>query len=124
MSAGSVTPTLSESGSQTIVPMQPDSLTTTHYQNGHHHPHHQLSLQQSHSVELDDTIVQSNKRICLVGTVVDDKDTLAAAQSFNVPVITSETGSEYIADNSWITYFVLHDFEGPMYEAINKMKHK
>lgn len=121
MSAGSVTPTLSESGSQTIVPMQPDSLSSCSHQNGHHHHFHHI--QQSHSLD-DQTIVPISKRICLVGTVVDDKVTLAAAQAFNVPVITSETGSEFIEDESWITYFILNDFEGPLYEAISKMQHK
>jgi protein ECT2 len=41
-----------------------------------------------------------------------------------VPIVTSETGSELIDDHSWTTFFILNDFEGPLYEAIYKTKHK
>lgn len=64
------------------------------------------------------------QRICLVGIVVDNQESLESAQSFNVPVITSETGSEFISDENWSTYFILHSFEGPIFEAIYKTKHK
>lgn len=64
------------------------------------------------------------QRICLVGIVVDNQECLKSARSFNVPVITSETGSEFISDDNWSTYFVLHSFEGPIFEAIHKTKHK
>lgn len=67
---------------------------------------------------------RSMQRICLVGTVVDNQESLKYAQSFNVPVITSETGGEFISDDSWSTYFVLNSFEGPIFEAIHKTKHK
>ncbi|GAB0089910.1 ECT2 [Sergentomyia squamirostris] len=68
--------------------------------------------------------VMENRRICLVGVVLDNEATVKAAQTFGLPVITSETGSEYILDDDWITYFVLNRFEGPMFEAIHKSKHR
>lgn len=63
-------------------------------------------------------------RICLVGTVVDDKISVEAAKSFGVNIVTSETGSEFIDDTQWTTYFVLNNFENTIYEAIHKSKHK
>lgn len=63
-------------------------------------------------------------RICLVGTVVDDPDTLAAAQTFSVPVITSETGAEILSDTNWETYFIMNEFDGPIFKAIQKTKHR
>uniref|UniRef100_A0A182MAM4 Uncharacterized protein n=1 Tax=Anopheles culicifacies TaxID=139723 RepID=A0A182MAM4_9DIPT len=62
-------------------------------------------------------------RICLVGSVAQDVATLAAAQSFKLPIVTSDTGAEYIGDEDSITtVFVLNDFEGPVYDAIYKAK--
>lgn len=64
-------------------------------------------------------------RICLVGEVVDDPETLTAAKHFKVPILTSETGSEYALEkDTWITYFILKDFEGPMFEALSKSPNK
>ncbi|XP_053689992.1 protein ECT2 [Sabethes cyaneus] len=63
-----------------------------------------------------------NARICLVGS--HDKTTLAAAQVFKVPIVLSETGTEYVSDHSFITYFVLNQFEGPLYDAIYRSKHR
>lgn len=77
--------------------------------------------------QIDDISANTKKsmqRICLVGIVVDNQESLKYAQSFNVPVITSETGGEFISDDSWSTYFVLNSFEGPIFEAIHKTKHK
>lgn len=65
-----------------------------------------------------------NARICLVGAVVDDNETVKAAKKFNVPVLTSETGAEFVEDCSWTTYFILDNFEGPMFDAIRKSKHR
>uniref|UniRef100_A0A1A9V4U5 DH domain-containing protein n=1 Tax=Glossina austeni TaxID=7395 RepID=A0A1A9V4U5_GLOAU len=61
-----------------------------------------------------------NIRICLVGEVANDTSCCEAARTFNVPVVTSETGLELIADKEWRTYFVLKDFETPIYTAIVK----
>lgn len=64
------------------------------------------------------------QRLCLVGTVVDDPESLAAAQTIGVPVITSETGAEIISDTNWYTYFVMNVFDGPIFKAIQKTKHR
>jgi len=64
------------------------------------------------------------KRICLVGSLVSDKRIQKVAECFNVPVILSETGVEYLTDNKVVTYFILEDFEGPIFETISKSKHK
>lgn len=63
-------------------------------------------------------------RICLVGTVVDDAPTVTAARSFGVPVVTSETGDEFVGDTTWTTFFILPDFDGPMFEAIQATGHR
>ncbi|XP_055911417.1 protein ECT2 isoform X3 [Eupeodes corollae] len=65
-----------------------------------------------------------NLRICLLGCVVDDNSIVDAAKTFGVPVLTSETGLEILTDNEWITYFVMKEFDGPIYEAIHKSKHR
>ncbi|XP_049314353.1 protein ECT2 isoform X2 [Bactrocera dorsalis] len=63
-----------------------------------------------------------NLRICLVGDVVNDTETVEAASCFNVPVITSENGLDVLNDYEWRTFFVLKDFEGPIYDAIHRNK--
>nr|XP_036214948.1 protein ECT2 isoform X1 [Bactrocera oleae] len=63
-----------------------------------------------------------NLRICLVGDVVNDTETVEAARFFNVPVITSENGLDALNDYEWRTFFVLKDFEGPIYDAIHRNK--
>lgn len=64
------------------------------------------------------------KRICLVGSVAENPEVSNAAQLFNVPLLTSETGKEFIGDSSWMTFFVLSEFEGPVFEEIYKSKTK
>ncbi|XP_063843442.1 protein ECT2-like isoform X4 [Scylla paramamosain] len=59
-------------------------------------------------------------RICLVGSLADDAETVEAAKKFNVPVVTSETGEEYVSDSAFCTYFVLSDFESPVFEELDK----
>ncbi|XP_017016634.1 uncharacterized protein pbl isoform X1 [Drosophila kikkawai] len=61
-------------------------------------------------------------RICLVGNVGQDADTLQAAESFGLPIVTSETGLDIIGESDWRTFYVLDDFEGASFEAIHKQK--
>lgn len=68
--------------------------------------------------------VLDRQRICLVGSVVDDNDTVQAAKRLNVPIVTSETGAEIATDTTWTTFFVMRNFEGPMFDAIRKTKHR
>lgn len=66
----------------------------------------------------------ANVRICLVGEVAKDAATIEAAESFNVPIVTSETGAELMGDRDWTTYFVMQSFECPEFDAIRKTDHK
>lgn len=65
-----------------------------------------------------------NVRICLVGDVEKDTATIEAAETFNVPIVKSATGAELIEDTSWITYFVMRNFDGPEFDAIRKTAHR
>lgn len=64
------------------------------------------------------------KRICLIGPLTENKDLLNSAKLFNVPVIHSETGKEFLDDSSWMTFFILSDFHGPVFESIYKSRTK
>lgn len=70
----------------------------------------------------------TRKRICLIDKLAQDEDILAASKLFKVPVITSETGEELVDDRSWMTYFVVSEFEGPVFDSLHKsslvQKHK
>lgn len=64
-------------------------------------------------------------RVCLVGEVAHDKATVEAAHSLKVPVVTSETAEEYLSDTTtYITYFILNAFEGPVYTRIKQAKQR
>lgn len=63
-------------------------------------------------------------RICLVGAVAHDKACLAAAQTLKLPLVLSETGAEYATDTNTLTYFVLNQFDGPIYDTIYRSKHR
>lgn len=75
----------------------------------------------------NETVVERHSqraRICLVGSVADDHEIRDAAQLFQVPVESSTTGEEFISDDSWTTYFILSNFDGPIFDNINKAKTK
>lgn len=55
---------------------------------------------------------------------MDDPKTVEVARTFGVPVISSETGEEFLTDTSWLTYFIMNDFEGPLFEAIQATGHR
>ncbi|EFN72495.1 Protein ECT2 [Camponotus floridanus] len=69
-------------------------------------------------------IIPRKKRICLVGAACNDPALNAAAQQFKVPVFKSETGTEYIEDTTYHTYFVLKQFEGSEYYTLCKSPHR
>jgi len=69
-------------------------------------------------------IIPRKKRICLVGATCNDPALNAAAQQFKVPVLKSETGTEYIEDTTYNTYFILKQFEGSEYDALCKSAHR
>lgn len=68
--------------------------------------------------------IMEKQRICLIGAVVEDSETVLAAQSFNVPVLTSDSGLELVRDTEWVTYFVMNEFDGASFDAIRKTKHR
>ncbi|KAL0123374.1 hypothetical protein PUN28_005721 [Cardiocondyla obscurior] len=69
-------------------------------------------------------IIPRKKRICLVGAACNDPALNTAAQQFKVPVLKSETGTEYVEDTIYNTYFILKQFEGPEYDALCKSAHR
>lgn len=69
-------------------------------------------------------IIPRKKRICLVGTIYDDPALNVAAQQFKVSVLKSETGTEYIEDTTYNTYFILKQFEGSEYDTLCKSAHR
>lgn len=44
------------------------------------------------------------------------------AESFNVPVVTSDDGRDYAQDDFYSTMFVLENFEGDVYNSLCKQK--
>jgi len=81
-------------------------------------------MHQESTTTNDNKMSDARQRICLVGAVAENQSALEAALKFNIPVLTSLTGTEFIADSSWTTYFILDAFEGATYEKINKSTHK
>lgn len=73
---------------------------------------------------LSDYIIPRKKRICLVGATCNDPALNAAAQQFKVSVLKSETGTEYVEDTTYYTYFVLKQFEGSEYYTLCKTPHR
>lgn len=69
-------------------------------------------------------IIPRKKRICLVGATCNDSALNAASEQFKVPVLKSETGTEYLEDTSYNTYFILKQFEGSEYDALCKSAHR
>nr|XP_012150551.1 PREDICTED: protein ECT2 isoform X8 [Megachile rotundata] len=76
------------------------------------------------AVRNESVIIPRKKRICLIGAAGDDPALGAAAQQFNVPVLKSKTGLEYVEDTAYCTYFILKSFEGPEYDALHKSAHR
>lgn len=76
--------------------------------------------------ETTDVKEQQPKRICLVGSLASNENINKVAKSFQVPVVLSETGLELLVDKpeKVVTYFILDDFEGPIFETLSKTKHK
>ncbi|XP_037043788.1 protein ECT2 isoform X2 [Bradysia coprophila] len=68
--------------------------------------------------------IASKKRICLVGAVANDSATKELAETFGVPVETSDTGIEKLSEREWITYFIIRDFSGPVFEDLQKSIHE
>lgn len=81
-----------------------------------------IMAQQTVTSEIES--IAADERICLVGSLINDEKILTAANSFNVPVITSETGIEFIKETQWTTYYVMREFDGEHFNVIRKTKHR
>jgi hypothetical protein len=66
--------------------------------------------------------VTNNRRICLVGSLAKQAALRKVAESFNVPVVTSDDGRDYAQDDFYSTMFVLENFEGDVYNSLCKQK--
>lgn len=55
---------------------------------------------------------------------MEDAATCKAAQSFGIPILTSDTGLEYIGDTSCTTVFILDSFDGPNFKQLYKSPHR
>ncbi|XP_066258717.1 protein ECT2 isoform X2 [Euwallacea similis] len=62
--------------------------------------------------------LQADRRICLIGNLAKDSKLREVANSFGVPVVTSEDGQEYF-DTAY-TYFVMADFESDLFFTFKK----
>jgi len=65
-----------------------------------------------------------NVRLCLVAPLHTDPELHQAAATLRVPVVTSETGLEFVGDEAHTTVFVLHAFGTPQYDALHAKKAK
>ncbi|XP_068904780.1 protein ECT2 isoform X4 [Tenebrio molitor] len=66
--------------------------------------------------------VTNNRRICLVGSLAKQAALRKVAESFNVPIVTSDDGRDYAQDDFYSTMFVLENFEGDVYNSLCKQK--
>lgn len=61
-------------------------------------------------------------QICLVGKLGQDPDLIKIAQGFHIPVCFSETGEEFLSDKLCITYFIVDEFDGLIFDHLWKME--
>lgn len=65
-----------------------------------------------------------DKRICLIGDVARNQTTCFAAHKFGIPVLTSETGAEFVGDTSCSTVFVVGSFDVENMKELHKFPHQ
>uniref|UniRef100_A0A1Y1K8R5 Protein ECT2 n=1 Tax=Photinus pyralis TaxID=7054 RepID=A0A1Y1K8R5_PHOPY len=63
-----------------------------------------------------------DKRLCLVGPLAADPDVCNCAQTFGVPVVTSDDGLQYLEDRSCKTIYVLNTFDDDLYNTLYKQR--
>lgn len=59
-------------------------------------------------------------QICLIGKLGQDPNFIEISEGFGVPVRISETGEEFLTDKLSVTYFIIDEFEGPVFENLLK----
>ncbi|XP_023015311.2 epithelial cell transforming 2 pebble isoform X3 [Leptinotarsa decemlineata] len=63
-----------------------------------------------------------DSRLCLVGNLSKDLKLRSVAETFGIPVVTSKDGQEFAQDDSCHTIFVLENFEGDVFNRLNKLR--
>nr|XP_023015311.1 protein ECT2 isoform X2 [Leptinotarsa decemlineata] len=63
-----------------------------------------------------------DSRLCLVGNLSKDLKLRSVADTFGIPVVTSKDGQEFAQDDSCHTIFVLENFEGDVFNRLNKLR--
>ncbi|KAF2898591.1 hypothetical protein ILUMI_07581, partial [Ignelater luminosus] len=90
------------------------------------HIHQQSSISSDsngeETMKVESIPLPLDKRICLVGSLINDNVVCKAAQTFGVPVITSEDGCEYVDEKSSKTVFVLDPFDDDVYNILCKQR--
>ncbi|XP_026847327.1 protein ECT2 isoform X2 [Drosophila persimilis] len=115
----------SKSNSKKLVTVQRQAASYFTY--GEQEPSRQTKLRQEGICQVYEGFTEMfittlPTRICLVGNVGQDADTLLAAESFGLPVITSDSGLDTADDKEWRTFYVMGDFEGDNFQALHKQK--
>lgn len=59
-----------------------------------------------------------------MGKAAEDAATCKAAQSFRIPILTSDTGLEYVSDTTCTTVFILDSFDGPNFKQLHRSPHR
>lgn len=74
------------------------------------------------TVPLVSETVDADRRICLIGALAKDNKLRTVAEGFDVPVVASDHGREYMDDTSCCTYYVIDQFEGDLYSCLCKSR--
>ncbi|CAH1130742.1 unnamed protein product [Ceutorhynchus assimilis] len=70
----------------------------------------------------NDVSLDADRRICLIGGIAKDNKFRTVAESFNVPVVSSVHGREYMDETSCCTYYVIDNFDGEIYNSLCKSR--
>lgn len=65
--------------------------------------------------------LEKNSRLCLVGDIKEDQGILQAAEIIGVPICISDNYQELKDDKTYDTFFVVQEFEGPVFESLYSM---
>ncbi|ENN73040.1 hypothetical protein YQE_10375, partial [Dendroctonus ponderosae] len=85
-------------------------------------------IQAQGSVCSDSTAEEAHKsddydrRICLIGGLANDSGLQSVAESFEVPVVHSQDGREYMNDTACCTYYIIDNFDGSLFNSLCKCR--
>lgn len=63
-----------------------------------------------------------DRRICLIGGLANDYGLQTVAESFEVPVVHSQDGKQYMDDTACCTYYIIDNFDGSVYNSLCKCR--